>query len=327
RMAGRRTNLALLVLLALALATGIGAYAIGTAWVRWILVAHGVVAIAIIALGPWKSVIARRGLRRHRPGRAASVVFSVTIVVALLTGFSHSTGVLRSLGPVTAMQVHVGAAIVAIPLALWHIVARRVRFHHTDLARRQMLRAGALLGGAGVSYALLELAPLPGRDRRVTGSHEEGSFDQDLMPVTQWFDDSVPQLDLTEWRLRVGDRSFGYDELAAYSDEVEAVIDCTGGWWARQRWEGVRLARLLPSLDSRSIAVVSVTGYGRLFPARDIDDLLVATRIGGERLTAGHGFPARLVAPGRRGFWWVKWIDEIRAEDRPWWLQSPFPLT
>jgi DMSO/TMAO reductase YedYZ molybdopterin-dependent catalytic subunit len=132
---------------------------------------------------------------------------------------------------------------------------------------------------------------------------------------------------VADWRLRVGDRSFEYGELESYSDELEAVIDCTGGWWARQRWEGVRLSRLLPASDSRSIAVVSVTGYGRLFPARDADELLVATRIDGERLAAGHGFPARLVAPGRRGFWWVKWIEEIRADDRPWWLQSPFPLT
>jgi hypothetical protein len=326
-MAGRRTNLALLVLLALALVTGIGAYGIGTRWVRWILVAHGVVAIAIVALGPWKSMIARRGLRRQRPGRATSILFSVTIVVALLAGFAHSTGVLRSLGPVTAMQVHVGAALVAIPLALWHVVARRVRLHHTDLARRQMLRAGALLGGAGAAYAVMELLPLPGRDRRVTGSHEEGSFDQEAMPVTQWFNDSVPHVSVADWRLRVGDRSFEYGELEGYSDELDAVIDCTGGWWARQRWEGVRLSRLLPASDSRSIAVVSVTGYGRLFPARDADELLVATRIDGERLAAGHGFPVRLVAPDRRGFWWVKWIEEIRADDRPWWLQSPFPLT
>jgi hypothetical protein len=156
-MAGRRTNLALLVLLTLALATGVAAYGIGTRWVRWVLVAHGVVAIAIVALGPWKSVIARRGLRRDRPGRGTSILFSVMIVVALLAGFAHSTGVLRSLGPVTAMQLHVGAALVAIPLALWHVVARRVRFHHTDLERRQMLRAGVLLGGAGAVYAAMEL--------------------------------------------------------------------------------------------------------------------------------------------------------------------------
>ena len=37
-------------------------------------------------------------------------------------------------------------------------------------------------------------------------------------------------------------------------------------------------------------------------------------------------FPARIVAPGRRGFWWVKWISEIAVSSVPWWWQPPFPL-
>jgi DMSO/TMAO reductase YedYZ molybdopterin-dependent catalytic subunit len=44
-------------------------------------------------------------------------------------------------------------------------------------------------------------------------------------------------------------------------------------------------------------------------------------------LTAGHGFPVRIVAPGRRGFWWVKWVDRIAIEDVPWWRQWLFPPT
>jgi DMSO/TMAO reductase YedYZ molybdopterin-dependent catalytic subunit len=53
----------------------------------------------------------------------------------------------------------------------------------------------------------------------------------------------------------------------------------------------------------------------------------VATHVGGEPLSAGHGAPARLVAPGRRGFWWVKWIMAIDVDNEPWWWQPPFPLT
>jgi len=72
--------------------------------------------------------------------------------------------------------------------------------------------------------------------------------------------------------------------------------------------------------------VHSQTGYARRFPIRDLDSLLLATEVEGSPLSAGHGFPARLVAPGRRGFWWVKWVDLIEVDDRPWWIQLPFPM-
>jgi DMSO/TMAO reductase YedYZ molybdopterin-dependent catalytic subunit len=53
----------------------------------------------------------------------------------------------------------------------------------------------------------------------------------------------------------------------------------------------------------------------------------LATRVGGAPLAARHGFPLRLVAPGRRGFWWVKWVERIELQPTPWWWQPPFPLT
>ncbi|MBA3290380.1 MAG: molybdopterin-dependent oxidoreductase, partial [Actinobacteria bacterium] len=67
--------------------------------------------------------------------------------------------------------------------------------------------------------------------------------------------------------------------------------------------------------------------YARRFPLTDASRLLLATRVGGNLLSEGHGFPARVVAPGRRGFWWVKWVTSIDVDDRSWFLQPPFPLT
>jgi DMSO/TMAO reductase YedYZ molybdopterin-dependent catalytic subunit len=117
------------------------------------------------------------------------------------------------------------------------------------------------------------------------------------------------------------------DDLAAFGDTLRATLDCTGGWYAEQTWRGARLDRLLDGADGESIVVRSITGYSRRFPRSDAAALLVATHVGDAPLSAGHGAPARLVAPGRRGFWWVKWITAIDVDDEPWWWQPPFPLT
>lgn len=67
-------------------------------------------------------------------------------------------------------------------------------------------------------------------------------------------------------------------------------------------------------------------GRERRFPAAGADALLLATHAAGRPLSVGHGGPARLVAPGRRGFWWVKRVVAIEVVEEPWWWQPPFPL-
>jgi DMSO/TMAO reductase YedYZ molybdopterin-dependent catalytic subunit len=140
--------------------------------------------------------------------------------------------------------------------------------------------------------------------------------------------DSVPYVDASSWRLAVAGRTWTYDELAGYSDSISALIDCTGGWYSEQAWEGVLLGRLLPrgAGSGSSMNVRSVTGYSRRFSLADAGQMLLATRMAGAVLDPGHGYPVRLVVPGRRGFEWVKWVVAIDVDDQPWWWQPPFPL-
>jgi len=45
----------------------------------------------------------------------------------------------------------------------------------------------------------------------------------------------------------------------------------------------------------------------------EVSELLLATHVGDQPLDHSHGAPLRLVAPGRRGFQWVKWATEARV--------------
>jgi Oxidoreductase molybdopterin binding domain len=333
---GRRTNLALLTALLLAFATGTGVVAAGSSPGRWVALAHGVVGVAVVLLIPWKTRIIRRGLRRARRSRWASLLLAALASITLLTGLGYATGLLRSAGGTRGMWLHVAAALSLAPLAIWHVLARPARPRKTDLTRRTLLRAGALTAVAGGIYlataSVVRVAGLPGAGRRFTGSYDTGSFDPPSMPNTVWLDDRTPHIDPDTWRLVVadadGERELSLGDLAAFDVRLRAVLDCTGGWYATQDWVGVPVSALVRSTgDARSLHVRSATGYGIRFPVADLDRLLLATRVGGAPLAARHGFPLRLVAPGRRGFWWVKWVERIELQPTPWWWQPPFPLT
>src|SRR5215213_2040353 len=226
-MGPRRTNLALLAVLAAALA-----------------------GLAVLVLAQWKSPVVRRGLaRRAGPGRWVSVAFGVLVLVAVAAGLAHATGILTGMGPVSAMQVHVGAALAAVPLLVWHAAARGgARARRTDLSRRALLRTGAVAATAGLALLVMEgatrLAALPGARRRFTGSlplaATGATADPARIPVTQWLDDRVQVLDPAAWRLRVTAggpaRDWTYQELAGFGDRVEAVLACTASSRRRPGW-------------------------------------------------------------------------------------------
>jgi len=334
--AGRTTNLTLFLALLLAFATGVGAVATGSPRGQWIVVAHGLAAMMVILLIPWKGRVIRHGLRRARGSRWASLLLAALAVTTLVAGVGYTTGIVRSVGGVWGMWLHIAAALTLAPLVIWHFLARPARPRSGDLSRRNFLRLG-LLGAASAGLyvgaaSVVGLAGLPGARRRFTGSYETGSFNPRAMPSTIWLDDSVPTVDPDRWRLVVvdgdGRRELTLAELSTFDVRVRATLDCTSGWYARQDWAGVPVSSLLRGVgDARSLLVHSVTGYWVRFPVGELDRLLLATSVGGTALSAGHGFPLRLVAPDRRGFWWVKWVDRIELQATPPWWQPPLPVT
>lgn len=212
-----------------------------------------------------------------------------------------------------------------------HMLARAKRLRKRDIVgRRRALHFSALLMGSVALWPGQQLAErvlqLPGSRRRFSGSYESGSYAGNAFPSSSWVADQPRPLDVQTWQLSVGGaiatpRSFTYNELVAASDELEATLDCTGGFYSTQRWQGMRIGRLLDTLqpreDARYVSFISVTGYRWSLPLEEAHEALLATHTDLEPLSHEHGFPLRLVAPGRRGFEWVKWITHIEVLTAP----------
>ena len=321
----RRVDLLLAVAVTVAATTGLASWAVGTGWARWVTIVHALAGLSLLALAPAKirgSV--RTGLKRRRATRWLSMLLGALVVATVVMGVLHATGLWHGVGYWSALWTHVLLAALLAPLVIWHIVSRPGRPRVTDLDRRALAGGGVALAAAGAVYAIQQLAV--GDNRRFTGSHEIASFNPSEMPTTMWLNDRTPRMSASDWDLTVAGEPVALDDIRTRTRPVQADLDCTGGWWSRQSWDAVPLAELMPDTDAPTLEVTSLTGYSRLFPARDAASLYLAVGYGGEPLRRGHGAPVRLVAPGRRGFWWVKWVSRVDPVDRPWWLQLPFPL-
>jgi DMSO/TMAO reductase YedYZ molybdopterin-dependent catalytic subunit len=328
-MPRRVVNLALLVAVPLLVATGLLAWVTSGTTAEGLIVIHRVAGVGLVLVLAWKYGIARRSVRRRaRAGLDVSLALaglaSVGLLLVLGLGLAWSIGIVSFDRPLaySLLNVHVFAGIALVPLMVAH-AARRwdSRPALAELgSRRLALRALTVGLGAVLATAALDRVGLP---RRATGSRAAAADSGNAFPLTIWAFDSVPTIDIATWRMQIDGNvispgELAYDELLALSSvERDALLDCTGGWWTTRRWRGVTLADLLARHGVRAsaqrIEVVSQTGHAWSFPIAEADRLLIATHVGGETLSAGHGYPARLIAPDHRGFQWIKWVSHVHV--------------
>lgn len=220
--------------------------------------------------------------------------------------------------------------------------------------RRFLRRVGGLSIVSAVSIGalralLVRLAgpPLSERvreplERSITPPTGDIAFDFDGMPaaVTPPEEHYVvdinvnpPRIDPEAWTLDVGGAveqpySLTYDEMLDHGSSVEqtttmvCISNRVGGELiGTGHWSGVQLSDLVeaavPSESAVDVVTHAADGYSEAIPIDIVEreDILIAYGLGNRTLSAEHGFPARLLVPGRYGMKMTKWIDRIEVRN------------
>ncbi|MGA7203176.1 MAG: molybdopterin-dependent oxidoreductase [Specibacter sp.] len=142
----------------------------------------------------------------------------------------------------------------------------------------------------------------------------------------------VPQVDPTEWSLRVhgmveNEITMSFDQLLA-EDLTEAYVTLTcvsnvvgGNLVGNAKWLGfpIRevLARAKPTAGADMVLSTSIDGFSASTPLpvlQDGRDAMLAVGMNGEPLPLNHGFPVRMVVPGLYGFVSAtKWVVDLEV--------------
>jgi DMSO/TMAO reductase YedYZ molybdopterin-dependent catalytic subunit len=325
----RGTDWSLALLVALGLATGVATWFAGSPQSAWVFAAHaaGGAALALVLVWKLRRVRPRIAARARWDGRTGFGLAALLLAASVLaSGAAWSNGLDAAFGGMSLLGWHVLAGAFLGGLVLLHAVGRARPLRRADVRDRRQFLAASLVGAAAIGAWALQrpvqrLAGVHGADRRFTGSYTAGSFTGNDFPVTSWVADHPRPLSAARYRLAVAGEvvralSVRLEDLDR-GDEIVATLDCTGGFASTQRWRGVRIGRLLDEAGvapaGAHVRVVSVTGYRWGFALADARDLVLATHVGDEPLTHGHGAPCRLVVPGHRGFQWVKWVTQVEV--------------
>jgi DMSO/TMAO reductase YedYZ molybdopterin-dependent catalytic subunit len=227
--------------------------------------------------------------------------------------------------------VATGALTGAGGARLWRLLIRHAMpSAPADPGRRSLLSL-LPVGVACVGIAYLGWRLLPRWASALAPPESEGGIVPAITPVSSFYQVTKnfrdPIIDSAAWALQIDglvkeNVRLSYAELLAMPAAVELVtLECVsnrvgGRLISTGRFEGPRLTELLgraqPSFGARHLAFHAADGYLESLPIREVGrEILVAHTLNGQRLPDGHGFPARLVIPGRYGMNGPKWLDRI----------------
>jgi DMSO/TMAO reductase YedYZ molybdopterin-dependent catalytic subunit len=134
---------------------------------------------------------------------------------------------------------------------------------------------------------------------------------------------NVSAYTLTITGLVQNDTVLTYDDVANKHTHYQKVVTlhCVEGWEVTALWEGVRLKDLLQDAGYKESAQVVIfyaqDDYTTSLPLSYIVDnnIMIAFKVNGLILPADRGYPFRLVAEGKLGYKWIKWITRIEVSN------------
>jgi len=129
--------------------------------------------------------------------------------------------------------------------------------------------------------------------------------------------------------------TLSYDDLLSYPLESRLVpLNCVEGWAFQAKWTGPRLASILEDAVVGPEAKIVIfhcadeLGYTSLELGYILEkDIIIGLKLNDITLPADRGFPFQVVAEGKYGYKWAKWITriELSGEDyRGYWEKAGY---
>ncbi len=115
-----------------------------------------------------------------------------------------------------------------------------------------------------------------------------------------------------------------YSDLQAYPQISElATLPCVEGWKFIAKWTGPTLASILDDAGVKPEATILIfytaddpSGYTSLDLSYIMEnDIIIALKLNDITLPADRGFPFQVVAQGKLGYKWAKWVTRIEVSD------------
>jgi hypothetical protein len=134
-----------------------------------------------------------------------------------------------------------------------------------------------------------------------------------------------PTIDVEKWTLKFDGlvenfMNYTYENITSFPKKSEVVtLKCVAGPQGTANWTGVRLGALLEEAGiiegAQEVVFFAADGYSSSLTISEatMPDVILAYEMNGETLPVDHGYPVRLVVPGKYGYKWVKWITHIQV--------------